>query len=113
MKVRQQHELAQDKHMFLPRLCALEQGDAWPLYPHLGGSHGHVLEVRRLSPHSPFVTSRFSRLYVPIGLFTGADIVLSNLSLTFITVSLFTIVKSGGNVWYPPTLFSLVYLILH
>ncbi|RHY44824.1 hypothetical protein DYB26_000939 [Aphanomyces astaci] len=39
------------------------------------------------------------RLCVPIGLFTGADIVMSNMSLRYITVSFFTIVKSGGNVW--------------
>ncbi|RHY36120.1 hypothetical protein DYB30_010910 [Aphanomyces astaci] len=38
-------------------------------------------------------------LCVPIGLFTGADIVMSNMSLRYITVSFFTIVKSGGNVW--------------
>ncbi|KAG7394112.1 hypothetical protein PHYBOEH_005667 [Phytophthora boehmeriae] len=39
------------------------------------------------------------RLAVPIGLCTALDIMLSNLSLFYITVTFYTIVKSGGNVW--------------
>lgn len=39
------------------------------------------------------------RLAVPIGLCTALDIMLSNLSFFYITVTFYTIVKSGGNVW--------------
>ncbi|CEG42426.1 tpt-domain-containing protein [Plasmopara halstedii] len=39
------------------------------------------------------------KLAVPIGLCTALDIMLSNLSLFYITVTFYTIVKSGGNVW--------------
>ncbi|KAG6622850.1 Drug/Metabolite Transporter (DMT) Superfamily [Phytophthora cinnamomi] len=39
------------------------------------------------------------RLAVPIGVCTALDIMLSNLSLFYITVTFYTIVKSGGNVW--------------
>ncbi|GLE00878.1 hypothetical protein PINS_up009675 [Pythium insidiosum] len=39
------------------------------------------------------------RLAVPIGLCTSLDIMLSNLSFFYITVTFYTIVKSGGNVW--------------
>ncbi|KAF0702950.1 hypothetical protein AaE_015620, partial [Aphanomyces astaci] len=53
----------------------------------------HPTAIAAISPHN------YWRLCVPIGLFTGADIVMSNMSLRYITVSFFTIVKSGGNVW--------------
>lgn len=47
------------------------------------------------------LTSRtYWRLAVPIGLCTALDIMLSNLSFFYITVTFYTIVKSGGNVWY-------------
>lgn len=36
---------------------------------------------------------------MPIGVCTALDIMLSNLSLFYITVTFYTIVKSGGNVW--------------
>ncbi|KAJ0393269.1 hypothetical protein P43SY_001088 [Pythium insidiosum] len=39
------------------------------------------------------------RLAVPIGLCTSLDIMFSNLSFFYITVTFYTIVKSGGNVW--------------
>ncbi|KAL4147084.1 hypothetical protein PRNP1_010840 [Phytophthora ramorum] len=39
------------------------------------------------------------KLAVPIGVCTALDIMLSNLSLFYITVTFYTIVKSGGNVW--------------
>ncbi|RLN14723.1 hypothetical protein BBJ28_00015664 [Nothophytophthora sp. Chile5] len=39
------------------------------------------------------------KLAVPIGLCTALDIMLSNLSLFYITVTFYTVVKSGGNVW--------------
>ncbi|TMW62096.1 hypothetical protein Poli38472_009589 [Pythium oligandrum] len=39
------------------------------------------------------------RLAVPIGICTSLDIMLSNLSFFYITVTFYTIVKSGGNVW--------------
>lgn len=46
------------------------------------------------------LTSRtYWRLAVPIGLCTALDIMLSNLSFFYITVTFYTIVKSGGNVW--------------
>ncbi|KAF0689098.1 Aste57867_19370 [Aphanomyces stellatus] len=48
---------------------------------------------------SPITAHNYWRLCVPIGLCTGADIVMSNMSLQYITVSFFTIVKSGGNMW--------------
>ncbi|GMF33470.1 unnamed protein product [Phytophthora lilii] len=43
--------------------------------------------------------SIYWRLAVPIGVCTALDIMLSNLSLFYITVTFYTIVKSGGNVW--------------
>lgn len=39
------------------------------------------------------------KLAVPIGLCTSLDIMLSNLSFLYITVTFYTVVKSGGNVW--------------
>ncbi|CAI5714818.1 unnamed protein product [Peronospora destructor] len=39
------------------------------------------------------------KLAVPIGVCTALDIMLSNMSLFYITVTFYTIVKSGGNVW--------------
>lgn len=43
--------------------------------------------------------SLYWKLAVPIGVCTALDIMLSNLSLFYITVTFYTIVKSGGNVW--------------
>ncbi|EQC30777.1 hypothetical protein SDRG_11538 [Saprolegnia diclina VS20] len=59
----------------------------------------HLLTCKRNIAIAPLTSRDYWMLAVPIGLFTGADIVLSNKSLTYITVSFFTIVKSGGNVW--------------
>ena len=42
--------------------------------------------------------SVYWKLAVPIGVCTAIDILLSNLSLFYITVTFYTIVKSGGNV---------------
>ncbi|ETW05584.1 hypothetical protein H310_03328 [Aphanomyces invadans] len=53
----------------------------------------HPTSIAVVSPRN------YWRLCFPIGLFTGADIVMSSMSLRYITVSFFTIVKSGGNVW--------------
>ena len=39
------------------------------------------------------------KLAVLIGICTALDIMLSNMSLFYITVTFYTIVKSGGNVW--------------
>lgn len=47
------------------------------------------------------------RLAVPIGLCTALDIMLSNLSFLYITVTFYTIVKSGGNVWCAPVVWLL------
>ncbi|KAK1937885.1 Solute carrier family 35 member C2 [Phytophthora citrophthora] len=44
-------------------------------------------------------SSIYWKLAVPIGVCTALDIMLSNLSLFYITVTFYTIVKSGGNVW--------------
>jgi solute carrier family 35 protein C2 len=49
--------------------------------------------MARLAP------AAYWKLAVPIGLCTALDIMLSNLSLFYITVTFYTIVKSGGNVW--------------
>ena len=38
-------------------------------------------------------------LIVPIGLATAADIALSNASFLFITVTLYTVLKSGTLLW--------------
>ncbi|OQS07209.1 Drug/Metabolite Transporter (DMT) Superfamily [Thraustotheca clavata] len=58
-----------------------------------------ILTCRNGITIAPLTPRNYWMLAVPIGIFTGADIVLSNKSLTYITVSFFTIVKSGGNVW--------------
>lgn len=39
------------------------------------------------------------RIAVPIGICAALDITLSNISLFYITVTFYTIIKSGGNVW--------------
>uniref|UniRef100_M4BW73 Sugar phosphate transporter domain-containing protein n=1 Tax=Hyaloperonospora arabidopsidis (strain Emoy2) TaxID=559515 RepID=M4BW73_HYAAE len=44
-------------------------------------------------------SSVYWKLAVPIGVCTAIDILLSNLSLFYITVTFYTVVKSGGNVW--------------
>ncbi|UIZ22161.1 hypothetical protein KXD40_005161 [Peronospora effusa] len=44
-------------------------------------------------------TTIYWKLAVPIGVCTALDIMLSNMSLFYITVTFYTIVKSGGNVW--------------
>lgn len=49
--------------------------------------------MARLAP------AAYWKLAVPIGLCTALDIMLSNLSLFYITVTVYTVVKSGGNVW--------------
>ncbi|OQR81075.1 Drug/Metabolite Transporter (DMT) Superfamily [Achlya hypogyna] len=59
----------------------------------------HLLTCKDNITIAPLAARDYWMLAVPIGIFTGADIVLSNKSLTYITVSFFTIVKSGGNVW--------------
>ncbi|KAH9083019.1 hypothetical protein Ae201684P_013922 [Aphanomyces euteiches] len=58
-----------------------------------------IVHWRHRRSIAPIASVNYWRLCVPIGLFTGADIVMSNMSLEYITVSFFTIVKSGGNVW--------------
>ncbi|DAZ98664.1 TPA: hypothetical protein N0F65_008790 [Lagenidium giganteum] len=49
----------------------------------------------------PFATTMtcINILAVPIGLCTALDITFSNLSFFYITVTFYTVVKSGGNVW--------------
>ena len=39
------------------------------------------------------------RVVMPIGIATAGDILLSNLSFTYATVSFYTIVKSGSLIW--------------
>jgi solute carrier family 35 protein C2 len=48
---------------------------------------------------SPLSHKTLWKLAVPIGLCTSLDIMFSNLSFFYITVTFYTIVKSGGNVW--------------
>ncbi|KAG7379506.1 hypothetical protein PHYPSEUDO_008516 [Phytophthora pseudosyringae] len=48
---------------------------------------------------SALPASIYWKLAVPIGVCTALDIMLSNLSLFYITVTFYTVVKSGGNVW--------------
>ncbi|ETI53598.1 hypothetical protein F442_03489 [Phytophthora nicotianae P10297] len=57
-----------------------------------GGSNGNGTMMALPS-------SIYWKLAVPIGVCTALDIMLSNLSLFYITVTFYTIVKSGGNVW--------------
>lgn len=39
------------------------------------------------------------RMIVPVGIATAGDILLSNKSLEFITMTFYTIVKSGSLMW--------------
>lgn len=52
------------------------------------------LEFHRLLPRV------YCTLAIPIGILTAFDISMSNLSFKYVSVSFYTIVKSGGNVWY-------------
>ncbi|TYZ65828.1 hypothetical protein PybrP1_001555 [[Pythium] brassicae (nom. inval.)] len=58
----------------------------------------HACSRRRAAPMA-LSARAYWRLAVPIGLCTALDITLSNLSFFYITVTFYTIVKSGGNVW--------------
>lgn len=63
----------------------------------------HCLVSSRLSPYyeEPYdLHLRDTVLIIaPIGMATAGDVVLSNVSFTYITVSLYTVVKSGSLLW--------------
>lgn len=64
------------------------------------GSNSSSSSGRRQAARPMALGARaYWRLAVPIGLCTALDIMLSNLSFLYITVTFYTIVKSGGNVW--------------
>ncbi len=57
--------------------------------------------IRILQGHTPQVLehSVTLRIVIPIGIATAGDILLSNLSFMYATVSFYTIVKSGSLMW--------------